>query len=352
MSTACLVGNGLSIAYNPDLVISSVTAELMKAQATPGGAATVQTTWAQAVESLSARAPSKDVFEDLLGPLERLPPVLAGLAKVQSLLSSSNSATRARHLNQSRAILKSMYREGVGDVLSIIDGHAHNQGSLQYDYVLAFVKKVLSWQTTNSATSFASLNYDSLLNSLVVDATGGACTDLADPRGRSIFDLGGGVLLDGIPIRTVDDMMDSRTRVYDLHGSMAWWADPFLGMIAKFEMADLRTSAVVRRWRERQIDWNPMVLLTDQKSERATQDPFSLAYSGFERRLLEAELWVIVGYSFGDEPVNKMLARAARRSSHLTEIHVYDKPSDAAGFKARVLLSLPEPKVNWHLKGI
>ncbi len=353
MSVACLVGNGLSIAYNPELAIPDITAELIsRLTDNPSTTQRTQDIWARAIAHLGGCPPSKDDFEGLLGPLERLPGTLHSLAEVQALISSNHPRDpRVRDLQRACLVIKSLYREGVGHALSIIDERSRGQDDIASDRVLNFVKSVLLMGSQHSDVSFGTLNYDSLLNGMVINATSNNCTDMADGQHGSGFPIGPGLTLDGFPLRDVDNMMEDRCRIYDLHGSVAWWGSPGLDSdMAKFTLSDLRSNNVVDDWRSKGISWSPVVLLTDQKSQRSSLFPFSFAYAGFERRLVAADNWVIVGYSFGDQPVNNMLRRAAAPGSK--QVRVVDKPIDKSEFKGRATDVLKSARITWQLNGI
>lgn len=82
-------------------------------------------------------------------------------------------------------------------------------------------------------------------------------------------------------------------------------------------MEDVRQPSYWQSWRNGETEWEPVVILTnqDRKGSAVTDHPFQVAYSAFEKRLMEADRWIIAGYSFGDECVNEMLASAFHRRS-------------------------------------
>lgn len=353
MPVACLVGNGLSVAYNTELCIDRITAALMsRLTKAPDSAEAAQDSWEQSVKSLNGRAPSKGVFEELLGPLERLPEALRSLEELASLVPAVKIDGGEVSLAEAQVALRKLYRHGVGHTLAVIDSRARAEGDLAREVVLNFVKRVMEMGSKPGDVSFGTLNYDSLLNGAVIEATENQCCDLADPRNPSPkVDLGGGLVLDGIALREGDDLLDDRTRVYNLHGSLAWWGPTGgFGDVVKLTLSELRDQRVLERWRSGELNWNPVVLLTDQKGKRAAQYPFSLAYRGFEQRLRNAHKWVIVGYSFGDEPVNEMLARAC--VAQQPNVLVIAKPDDPHAFMERAGEYLPKAMLEWELDGV
>lgn len=127
---------------------------------------------------------------------------------------------------------------------------------------------------------------------------------------QSVFSDGGLPLI-GAPLRTHANFPDRRLRLLHLHGSLAWLRGPD-GVVYRFDISSLRNRHYWKAWREGRTDWAPEVVLTNQpvKTSLVTQHPFSLAYRTFQRDLLTADKWLIVGYSLGDRCVNEMLTEA------------------------------------------
>jgi hypothetical protein len=60
----------------------------------------------------------------------------------------------------------------------------------------------------------------------------------------------------------------------------------------------------------------PAVILTDLKTRYTEQYPFSTLYDELHRELSNECVGVVGGYSFGDRPLNRALARFLSRDTH------------------------------------
>lgn len=330
MSVACLIGNGFSIAYSRELKIASITAKLIETLSGPDLSGEAASHWISAVTHLMGTPPDKGVFETLLGPIERIPDALAAFDALQKLMPNrSDSSDASRAITDCAKLLRSFYQMGAGLTLSIIDKAAH--GSLDNDrqVLIDLINEIFQFSQLRGGASFGTLNYDSLLNGAVIEASNQMAADLADPRESAVMEIGNGTSIQGIWLRKTDDILSARTPIYDLHGSLAWWREPEVdGRVAKFTMPDLRGHEVLEKWKSGDLNWSPAVLMTDQKSRTSQNFPFSLAYQAFEQHLMKSEIWIIVGYSFGDEPVNEMLRRASKLTGGSQGILVIDHESD------------------------
>lgn len=326
MSVACLVGNGFSIAYSRELNIASITAKLIETLSGAELSGEAASHWISAVTHLTGTPPDKGVFETLLGPIERIPDALAAFDALQKLMpNSSESSDASRAITECAKLLRSFYQMGAGLTLSIIDEAAHGSLDGERQVLLDLVDKIFKFSELRGGVSFGTLNYDSLLNSAVIEASNQDTADLADPRECTLMEVGNGASIQGLWLRKTDDLPAGRSPIYDLHGSLAWWRESAVdGRVAKFTMRDLRCHEVLEKWKSGDLNWSPAVLMTDQKSRTSQNFPFSLAYRAFEQRLINSDIWIIVGYSFGDEPVNEMLRRASNQGGGSQRILVID----------------------------
>src|SRR5262249_12905705 len=55
-----------------------------------------------------------------------------------------------------------------------------------------------------------------------------------------------------------------------------------------------------------------------RKDDAVDKEPFSTAYGILRKRLRKADRWMIVGYCFGDKPLNRVLKNiaAAKKQQH------------------------------------
>lgn len=324
---ACLVGNGLAIAYEPQLAIPELTRSITRAfqeraqlpDATP--AAQVLGEFATSV-----RGDAAEGFERLLGPLDsvaRAIPALSGLAPVVRA-----QQTGREDLERLQALLIGLHRFGVGEVLNLIAGLAEATHETRFSVtVQSFVEALLGLIRPNyGRLTIATLNYDGLLHAALLEhvqrddgwevGPSRIASDLADGRSSAKGShqlLTGSQPCEGQALRSIDDLLIERTALLQLHGSLAWLRDPVGGAVWKFRLDDLRRLDYWIRWRDGETDWEPVVVLTDQKTKAVTLEPFNLAYRAFETRLVAADRWMIAGYGFGDEPVQMVLRSALHR---------------------------------------
>jgi hypothetical protein len=74
-------------------------------------------------------------------------------------------------------------------------------------------------------------------------------------------------------------------------------------------MASMRSERIVEQWAAgKAVDLLPTVVLGDQKSQQTNRYPFVLFYDKFRVNLAFKDSLVAVGYSFGDRPVNAIVA--------------------------------------------
>jgi hypothetical protein len=104
--------------------------------------------------------------------------------------------------------------------------------------------------------------------------------------------------------------------LYQLHGSVSWRraAD---GLVSKSKLQDVREEGLLKSWTEGAMDRGlPAVVLSDLKTRYTEQYPFSILYDELHRELSNESLVVAGGYSFGDRPLNRALARFLSRNTH------------------------------------
>jgi hypothetical protein len=105
------------------------------------------------------------------------------------------------------------------------------------------------------------------------------------------------------------DRWSEPTTLYQLHGSVAWRraAD---GVVYKLGLQAVREKRLLEAWAAGDMERGvPAVILTDLKTRYTEQDPFSTFYHELHHALSNESLVVVGGYSFGDRPLNRALAR-------------------------------------------
>jgi hypothetical protein len=350
---AALVGNGLSIAFNPDLLISRIN-EAVKGRLDAAGDET--TVPAKIMQGLAANISTGDPasdFEALLGPLDQYRDGFRMLRELASLAGQHNIVIH-NALDLSADFVDDLRRFGVGHTLEVIAERSRAVYSPSRDRVEAFIKATVDAAGGGQVT-IGNLNYDSLAMASLCDLFPGSkwcdMTDGRFPHEGDVVPQWSSTLAGRRLRRSVSDFpSDRRVVLVHLHGSLTWLRSPHDGQVYRFSIDDLRRSGYWRSWREGQSPWTPEVVLTNQsvKDSVVKNYPFSLAYEMFERRLLTADRWLICGYSFRDGCVNDMLARAYAKQFPVPQVMVVTLGAEPA--EDRVLEALgydafrdPEP---------
>lgn len=324
---AALVGNGLSIAFNRDLAIPNLTSEISARFKTvdPKREAPDRVLARLAARARETGDPHKD-FEALIGPLDQQSENLKDLRDLAELVGRESKPV-ARAIRTVDDFVKVLQRLGKGDALDIIQEGSYAGGNEPVHIIENFIRAVT--ETATGKVAIGNLNYDSLaLAGLCrVEPTGGFC-DMAWGYRTHEFDL----MRDGFPIIGAELRTDSstfphgrRVRLLHLHGSLTWLRKPDTSDVYRFQIDDLRTLDYWGGWRDGKTEWSPEVVLTNQsaKSQVVAKPPFDLAYDVFYESLVTADRWLIAGYSFRDECVNDLLARAWRnRGEYVPEVLV------------------------------
>lgn len=343
---AVLLGNGVSIAANPELFIPKLTEAIRERfeQIDPKREAPDRVLARLAKRGRETGDPYRD-FEAMIGPLDQQSDSLHDLQELAELVGTESNAVRSA-IRTIDTFVKGLRRLGVGHALDIIAVRSIAHW-LRRDPVEVFLSS-----TVNAVTgriTVGNLNYDLLGMAALIEAAGSDFCDMTWGYKRGMFDLlGNGTEVEGGLLRTSrgDFPMSRRVQLVHPHGSLTWLRNPQNGKVYRFDVEDLRMLNLWAEWRDGNTEWEPQVVLTNQsaKSDLVKREPFKLAYDVLYDRLVKADHWLIAGYSFRDECVNEMLAKAwdARGSvpavlvvtmgNDLTENEVLD----AIGFNVEV----------------
>jgi hypothetical protein len=333
----CLVGNGLSIAYNPALSMRELTAGLVAEFSALGGG--------DAEMALSGfakrfRGYQDADFESLIGPLEGVSGALGHLQKLSALADEAPDALEAA-LTTASHFVQRLYRVGFGTTLGLIASRAKGAGAGRFDEVVVDTCKAIAALNPGASTVVGTLNYDGLLHAGFLEAVGTSrMTDLAAGYAPISHRPDGKTTCTGRPIRTEDNLGFPDIALLNLHGSLSWLANPKTEEAWKFELEDLRAMDYWGALKNGKAVLVPVVVLTNRKTETIQSLPFSLAYGVYEDRMSKANRWLIAGYRFGDEPVNKALRRAASqrvsRGEDQPSVLVLTSPQSGHGFRSKV----------------
>lgn len=305
-NAAVLVGNGLSIAFNPDLGLRDITEEVLRRFAQADGDDVVVAMREIADKTLPGGATSADDFELLVGAFGAESRTLGLLDTLAGLTEPTDDALRAA-IQDVAEFAGRVHDTGVSHVLQVIAERSHaylDDAQHLHDLVESLVDDF------DGEVTFGNLNYDTLLLAALLHV---CQVDLAD--------LGHGwrtvrVTTESGPRevralrRTADEFPDDRrVKLLHLHGSLTYWATRDEQVFAKLPREMLDGDEQWRAIREGTTNVRPVIVLANQrdKSDSVTQFPFSLAYEMFGRSLTRADHWLVIGYSFRDDPVNAML---------------------------------------------
>lgn len=307
-SIAALVGNGLSIAYDPALRIDTINEQItvrinrdMSAAGTP-----VARTLVRVARGIHSGDPETD-FEALIGALEQYAVSLRTLQPLASITGRHDGSV-GRALQDSSDFIDLLRNEGLSHVLEVIAEASrvdHNAlGGIQQ-----FVDD-LAAAASGGRLTIGNLNYDSLLMATLATNHHADFCDMSDPRHVGAYRLSSdGPRLQGYELRTRSNYPDRPIRLVHLHGSLSWLRRRNDGRVVKFMIGDLRDSGYWTQLRSGSTDWEPQVVLTNQplKSNAVLHEPYALAYQTLGEALTESDRWLVVGYSFRDACVNEML---------------------------------------------
>lgn len=306
---AVLVGNGLSIAFSDDLLLGSISNEMIARFTAeyPGSDAVAQAMQNVAKHDLTGD-PAAD-FEILIGAFGGQSDILDDLSVFADLIRNSDPDT-VNAFQKVREFVAEVQRRGIGHTLEIIAERSYADEARRQP-VDDFVAKVLSKFTKK--VTIANLNYDAvLLSSLLSNKHDDVLCDMADGRWP------GTVTVDGIEYdtkrlrQTEDDFMSfdqRRVRLLHLHGSITYWE--FGRYQIKLPTNAIRSTIWKKYRNEETFSGRPLVVLANQnsKARHVLRQPFALAYELSESSFRDADYWLIVGYSFRDVCVNDLLRR-------------------------------------------
>lgn len=310
MSVVVLVGNGLSISYNGDLAVPALTEELIRRFRNAGG-------------DLQAIAAAVDEdgpkgFEQLLGPFDA---VSAMIRTLPGLRHGRGWAPGFDDLGRALEAARGIHMRGTGIALSIVAERSHRDGD--FTSIDAFCSAVATLDDPAELT-IATLNYDGLLTAGFLQEFGQTgwnvertldTSDMADGRtGCELTpDFAEGGVIESWELRRIPDFMPERARLLNLHGSLGWLRNgENPEEVRRFRIPDLREAGYWAKYIRGATVWEPVVVLTNRKTELAREWPFQLCYTEFTGALVQADHWLIAGYGLGDRPVNDAFGRAAR----------------------------------------
>jgi hypothetical protein len=304
---AVLVGNGLSIAFNPDLNLQSITQEVLRRVEEADGGNAVSAMRELAENALPEGASSDDDFEVLVGALGvegRNLNLLSSLARIKA----PTDAVLGEAISTAATFVEKVHDAGVSFVLEVISERSHAYRH-EAHHLFSLVEAITT--EFGGRVTFGNLNYDTLLLAAMLEVCPRSLADMGDGRTQVgvTFDDGRNEHFPRLRESAKDFPTQRRVRLLHLHGSLTFWHGVEDGVHLKIPKDALDNSHQWLAVREGTTDVRPTVVLASQpdKARHVTQYPFSVAYEMFDEALGESDHWLVIGYSFRDEPVNSLL---------------------------------------------
>lgn len=323
---AVLLGNGLSIAFNPKLTIPSITQGIITRLDEAGEADDPASVLMQEVAQRLRINNADSNFEALVAPFDEIVDVTKMMDRLAGIAGDRKLKVQ-KSLRESAQFAQDVRRHAVSHVLDVIASQSKARHHL-IGGVHQFINAVVD-SAHGGEVTFGNLNYDSLVMAALCNLYESKMCDLTDGRyGLKDIEVVPNFPMSGRPLRTTGNMpMNRKIALLHLHGSLTWLHNPQNKQYYRFGIDDMRSGQYWTAWREGDTDWEPVVVLTNQttKNTLVKQYPFSLAYRTFEQRLLTADRWLIAGASLGDDCMNEVLKRVWARRETLPSVLVVTK---------------------------
>lgn len=332
VNAAVLVGNGLSVAINPELNLRTITEELVGriGDATADGSDVVAAMKEIAERALPEGAKSDSDFEILVGAFGAESRTLTYLHELASLVSPQDEDLR-RAIKQVSEFAERVKDEGLSHVLEVIFERSQgwSEGTPKLHEFVAAITTAF-----DGKIAIGNLNYDTLLLSALLTVL--ERSEIADMgHGYRTATIVAGDQKISVPrLRaSKSEFPNNRVRLLHLHGSLTYWSNMEKTVFAKIDTSNLSHFDQWGAIRDRTTNVRPVVVLANQrdKSAHVAEFPFSLAYEVFEEGLSISSHWLIVGYSFRDICVNDLLRKEFSNRADKPSVLVVtygDQPSD------------------------
>lgn len=307
---AVLVGNGLSVAFNPSLNLQTITEEVMRRIEAADGDDVVAAMQELAERALPDGVTSGEDFEQLVGAFGAESRTLSTLQTLASLTSPQDKKLR-KAIHRVSSFAERVRDNGVSYVLEVICERTRAYHAEAAD-LHALVSAIL--RAFDGRIVFGNLNYDTLLLAALMHVCNNReLADLADGRTQVMITVNDQEEREVQALRkkSSDFPASRRVRLLHLHGSLTYWGKKDGTIYAKLPKDLLDDGDQWKAVREETTNVRPAVVLANprDKAEHVHEYPFNLAYEMFSGGL-GASHWLVIGYSFKDAPVNDMLREA------------------------------------------
>lgn len=331
INAAVLVGNGLSVAVNPQLNLRTITQGLIDriGEATNEGSDVVAAMKEIAERALPAGATSDGDFEIIVGAFGAESRTLSYLHELASLVSPQDEELLIA-IKQVSIFAEQVRDEGLSYVLQVIFERSQgwNEGTPKlHEFVQALTTSF------DGKIAVGNLNYDTLLlSAMLATLDHSEIADMGHGYKRCTITANDQKIVVPALRTSLAEFPENRVRLLHLHGSLTYWSNMERTVFAKIDTGNLSRFDQWEAIRERKTDVRPVVVLANQrdKSEHVTQFPFSVAYEAFEQGLQNSVHWLVVGYSFRDACVNDVLRKEFSNRTEKPKVLVVtygDKPT-------------------------
>lgn len=351
-SLVVLVGNGLSVAANDALRLSSLTQAFLDAHA--DDRADLDRLLAEV--DLGAVDPATD-FEGVVAGLESAEEVVRAFMSLASRVAHPDLQEAAALLRDRgvTSLIRRLYYAYCAEVLLAIGQLTRGDVA---EPVLAFGDWVKALYEHHGAASIFTLNYDLLLERMLIDdnvlGLRYQTTDFFSglPERSTILPLGAeGAGIAGRLFYPADPPIRS-IHLHHLHGCLTHFRDTRNGDVYKIAAADTRDHDVFGRLAAAEASpFAPSVILGSRKIEKSQDWPFSHAFLSLEQAARSATTVVIAGYSFRDIAVNNRLRNLTTPEKRWIVIDHRDTDEAAQEFKDTVHDVIGEVEVEFVLTG-
>lgn len=305
-----LTGNGLSIALNPEFSISNITENFFKR---------LKPEHRAFVEHHISEHTNKNNFEECIATIETFYDALHDQLEFFSegkygnkfIIDYGLNLTEIKKHEQSIRASIDLY---MALILEIIDRNVKKH-KIQ-EKLPNFVKWLASIIITNNDVDLFTLNYDLLLETILLSLDSVQFMEFYDQAGPWFAISEDRSISKNIyrhyfnPEKALKKRKSYRTKLYHLHGSLSSFKDLKNKKIFKVKTETIRKYNVYRRISELNIV--PSIITGGRKNEKIREEPFQFYYTELLAKMsIEDQLCdelYIIGYSFSDDHINRAIS--------------------------------------------
>lgn len=327
-NAAVLVGNGLSIAFNSELNLQSITQEVLRRIEEAEGGDVVAAMQELAERAIPEGVNSADDFELLVGAFGAEASAL-GIFNTLAELTKPADHELVRSIGRVVEFAGQVRDTGISYVLEVIAdrSHAYMDEAQDLHQMINAISDAFAGRIT-----FGNLNYDTLLLAALLAVCKGELADMGHGWKSVTVSVENAQSLSVPALRRhpSDFPEGRRVRLLHLHGSLTYWAREDAELYGKLPRELVEDGGQWKAVREQTTNVRPVVVLANRrdKTEHVDRYPFKLAYEVFSQGLSESAHWIVIGYSFRDDPVNAMLRREFIGRSQKPRVLVVTHGSD------------------------